>query len=197
MRAVAGAGAGAARRGRRPDRPRPASPRSNPTIVSYPSDAYAAIDDDPATRRRASAAGHGHGCDEDDDGGTSPLVWVAGLGAILLLAAIAFLVFQLLSSAGRHDAADQGRRCPNFVGTLLADATQEADGLGITLEPTDVPSDQPVGTILSQDPPKDTLVDPGSTIRVSGGRRRRTGPDAGPAQQDRGAGGRGDRRWPA
>jgi serine/threonine-protein kinase len=130
--------------------------RSNPTAMSYPSDAYAggAVDDDdrydPEPSRR------------DEPGGTSPVVWIAGALAILLLAAIAFLVFQLLSSP----SAPTQVTVPDFVGRTIQDAQREADQLGLRLVPTTQPSDQAVGTILEQNPPKDTLVDPGSEVQI-------------------------------
>jgi beta-lactam-binding protein with PASTA domain len=69
--------------------------------------------------------------------------------AIALLAAIAFLVFQLLSGPGTPTEPTDVT-VPNFVGRTLVDATTEADGLGLTLVPTQETSDQPVGTILAR-----------------------------------------------
>jgi serine/threonine-protein kinase len=139
--------------------------RSNPTVVSYPPDAYAAIDDEPAMRRPIERGRPRSRVDEEEEEGTSPVVWLAGLGAILLLAAIAFLVFQMLS--GPSAAPPTQVAVPDLVGKLLADATPEAESLGLKLEVVEVSStDQPVGIIVSQEPPKDTFVDPGSTIRV-------------------------------
>jgi eukaryotic-like serine/threonine-protein kinase len=170
--AGAGAGAGAAGLGGGTAVGRvPASSgiaRSNPNVNAYPPDAYASGDDGRASRRTAERPRPRPRIEEDVDEreeGTSPLVWLAGLGAIVLLAAIAFLVFQLLSTPGAAPAAKVA--VPELVGKLLADATQEADGLGLKLESVDAPSDQPVGTIIAQQPPKDTLVDPGSTIQVT------------------------------
>ena len=54
-------------------------------------------------------------------------------------------------------AGGRGQRA-GFVGTLLADATREADDLGLILEPTDAPSDQPTGTIIEQVPPAESVV---------------------------------------
>ena len=56
---------------------------------------------------------------------------------------------------------------PGFVGTPLADATRQAEDLGLVLEPTMEQSDQPAGTIIAQDPPEGTVVRPGSTVRVT------------------------------
>jgi serine/threonine-protein kinase len=124
------------------------------------------LDVERATRRPIDRERPRSRPDEDEDEGTSPVVWLAGLGAILLLAAIAFLVFQLLSSPAAAPPTQVA--VPDLVGKLLADATPEADRLGLKLEAVEVSStDQPVGIILSQDPVKDTLVAPGSTIRVT------------------------------
>ena len=134
--------------------------RSNPT-VSYPSDAYASADDVPpaypATGRQTVV--------QDEESRTSPVVWIAGIAAILLLAAIGFIVFQMLS--GPSTPPTQQVVVPDFVGKLLAEATQEAESVGLKLEVTDQTSDQPVGTILDQNPVAETPVDSGSTVRVT------------------------------
>ena len=135
---------------------------ANPT-VQYPADAYAGTDaeDDapPPPPRRTTVV-------EDDEGGNNALVWVAGIVAVLLLAAIGFLVFNLLSGPGTDEPTEV--TVPNFVGRLIEDATREADGLDLTIAQTpDEQSDQPVGTILSQDPPAQSVVATGSEIRVT------------------------------
>ena len=139
--------------------------RSNPTVVSYAPDAYAGVDDpsdrddEPAPRRAA--------VDDDRDGGTSPAVWIAGALAVVLLAVIAFFVFQLLSGP-RQPTEPADVTVPNFVDTLLAAATVEADQLGIELVATqDTTSDQPPGTILKQVPPAGATVAPGARIQVT------------------------------
>ena len=145
--------------------------RSNPT-VAYPSDAYAdaadpyddGYDDEPAVSRRGARR---RPADPDEERGTSPAVWLAGAIAIALLAAIAFLVFQMLSGPD-EPAGPTEVTVPNFVGKLIETATREADGLGITLVPTsDTTSDQPVGTILSQDPPPESVVQTGAEVAVT------------------------------
>ena len=140
--------------------------RSNPTVVSYAPEAYAGVDDpgdrdDEPARRRAVVD------DDDRDGGTSPAVWIAGLLAVVLLAVIAFFVFQLLS--GPQQPTDPTEvTVPNFVGKLLAAATVEADELGIELVSTpDSTSDQPPGVILKQDPLEGDTVAPGARIQVT------------------------------
>ncbi len=145
--------------------------RSNPTVMSYPPDAYAdgGIDDDGPYRDRAPVdrgRRRPPRPDDDEGAGTSPVVWLAGLVAIALLAAVAFLVVQLLS--GPPEPPPPGEvNVPEFVGTLLADATREAEDLGLVLEPTNAPSDQPTGTIIDQTPVPESVVKVGSTVRVT------------------------------
>ncbi|MEP6640108.1 MAG: Stk1 family PASTA domain-containing Ser/Thr kinase [Chloroflexota bacterium] len=152
---VAGAGGAAALR--------PGVARSNPTVVSYPPDAYAGRDPlpdprDRPVRDRALAA-------EEAADGTSVAVWVAGFIAIALLAGIAYLVVQLLSSPATPVPTQV--TVPNFVGRTIQDATREADGLRITLKQTPQVSDQPVGTVLAQAAPAGSFVTKGSEVGVT------------------------------
>jgi len=140
--------------------------RSNPTVASYPPDAYAGADDGPVRRPVERPARRTRMDDEEEAEGASPIVWVAGIAAIALLAAIGFIVFQLLSGPGQPTAPEQVG-VPEFVGKLLADATEEADAVGLKLEVTEQPNEQPVGTIIAQDLPAGTLVEVGSTVRVA------------------------------
>ena len=151
--------------------------RSNPTVVSYPVDAYAGYGPDDADSDREPAARadrpiaarrvspRDQEVADDERSSTSPAVWIAGALALMLLAAIAFLVVQLLTGPSTPPPVTDVT-VPNFVGRTLQDATREADGLGITLVSTTETSDQPVGTVLSQDPLPGVLVDPGSEIDV-------------------------------
>src|SRR4051794_31690204 len=136
-----------------------ATARPNPTAVPYDPAAYATADD------AAIVGGASTSKIADEDTGTSPLVWVAGILAIALLAAIAFLVFQLIS--GNRTAAPTQVVVPNFVGTLVSAASTQADDLGITLDPTGQESNQAVGTILDQDPPPGRKIDKGSAVKVT------------------------------
>ena len=79
---------------------------------------------------------------------------------MILLALIAFLVFQLASGGGgaRPSESPVAVTVPNFVGQLVTDAQRVADQQGITLTTTGVPSDQPDGTILTQDQPAGTVI---------------------------------------
>jgi serine/threonine-protein kinase len=144
-----------------------ATARPNPAAIPYAPDAYVGADGDTTTGSPPPPSGTTGGTTggPDDDGKTSPLVWVAGIVAILLLAAIAFLVFQLTSGGTRKP--DQVV-VPNLVGQTSAAATAQVAALGLTLTPTgQVSSDQPDGTVLSQDPPAGTKVDAGSVVKVN------------------------------
>jgi hypothetical protein len=124
----------------------------NPARVPYPPEAYAddADDDDPylstTARRRAAARSASERRirrdeDVDDDRGTSPLVWLTGIIAIALLAAVAYVVFQFASGATPGPGASpEIVTVPNFVGKQIDTATQEAERLDITLAPTSVES---------------------------------------------------------
>jgi serine/threonine-protein kinase len=163
--AAAGAGIGAAAAGQRVAASAGVA-RSNPTVMSYPQDAYARADDVRARRLAERPARRSRIDEEEDEEGTSPLVWVAGLAAIALLVAVAFITFQLLS--GPDQPASPGQvAVPELVGKQLALATEEAEALGLKLQVTEQPSDQPVGTITAQAPPADTMVAVGSTIDVT------------------------------
>ncbi|MGP1674427.1 MAG: protein kinase domain-containing protein, partial [Candidatus Limnocylindrales bacterium] len=104
--------------------------RANPTVMSYSPDAYAGADEPSPARASVDRARRRP--DPIDDGeerqGTSPIVWLAGLVAIGLLAAVAFLVVQLLSGPSQPPPPGEVT-VPEFVGTLLVDATRVADDL--------------------------------------------------------------------
>ena len=83
---------------------------------------------------------------------------------------------------------------PNFVGTNLVDANTAAEALGITLVPTGEPSDQPVGTILSQDVLVGTSVPVGSEVNVTVASGADTVPVPDAHRPHEGGGAPGDRR---
>ena len=109
-----------------------ATARPNPGGIPYAPDAYVGADGGAAAGSPpSSGAGTGGagtaraGTGPDDDHGeTSPMVWVAGIVAIGLLAAIAFFVFQL-ASGGSKAPVDQVA-VPNFVGMTSVAADSQA-----------------------------------------------------------------------
>jgi serine/threonine-protein kinase len=173
-------GAGTAAAGAAGLDPTSAVARPNPRAIPYVPDAYA---EEPRPRgsdpyaRPSSGPGGRDGRrppprpparpqDEDDEpGGTSPAVWAAGIVALLILAAVAFLVFRLLSSPGAPVAQVT---VPNFVGQSLAQAQAFATQNGIVLSPTAsaAPSGVTADTVLSQVPAAGTKIDKGGTVNL-------------------------------
>ena len=156
-----------------------ATARPNPRAIPYVPEAYAedqrARPSDPY-RRTPSGAGGGAGRgrpparppDEDDEpAGTSPAVWAAGIVALLILAAVAFLVFRLLSGGGATPAAQV--TVPNFVGQTLTQAQALAAQNGIILSPTAsaAPSGVAADTVLGQNPAPGTKIDRGGTVSLT------------------------------
>jgi beta-lactam-binding protein with PASTA domain len=97
------------------------------------------------------------------------MVWLTGIAAIVMLAAIAFLAYQLVAGGGPAPSSGPGQVViPSFVGQSFDAAKQTADGLGISLvQGANQESDQPVGTILAQDPIGGTSIAKGGTVTVT------------------------------
>ena len=154
-----------------------ATARPNPSGIPYAPDAYAGADggstaggtppppQPPGPPGGTGTDASGAAGPEDEGGGTSPMVWVAGIVAIVVLAAVAFFVFQ--AASGGKEPVEQVT-VPNFVGMTSAAADLQAKALGITLTSTgQASSDQPEGTVLTQDPPAGTKVDKGGAVRIT------------------------------
>ena len=137
---------------------------ANPAAIPYPPEAYATAAAPTPVRQSTPVAPPP--VDDRSAGGPGPVVWIAGALAIALLAAIAFLVFQLASGGGGTKPGTDVT-VPSFVNQLIVDATRTADGLGISLVSTPVKSDQPVGTILTQDPVAGGTVPAGGSVKVT------------------------------
>ncbi len=154
--------------------------RPNPARVPYPPDAYAGEDEAvgnptppgdrsvggrrPPPRRTAYRAPER----DEDGGGPGAMVWLTGIVAIGVLGVIAFLVFQLVSGGGPAPSSGPAQvTVPNFVGRSITDATQLADGLGLTLSQTGEVSNQPPGTVLDQDRIVGALIPKFSTVKVT------------------------------
>ncbi|MGZ8437292.1 MAG: protein kinase domain-containing protein [Candidatus Limnocylindrales bacterium] len=156
--------------------------RANPARVPYPPEAYVGADEDdsdlPPGRDRAGAGRRPspprrttyRNPDQDDDGGgPGAMVWLTGVAAIVMLAAIAFLAYQLVAGGGPGPSSGPGQVIvPSFVGQTFETAKQNADGLEINLvQGGSEPSDQPVGTILAQDLAVGTPIPRGGTVKVT------------------------------
>ncbi len=142
-----------------------ATARPNPAGIPYSPDAYVGADG-TAGAPVAPVPPPLPAPIVDEDEGTSPLVWGAGFVALLLLLAIAFVVYQLVSGPGRTPVEQV--TVPNFVGMTSTAAGLQAQSLGITLKSTGVVSSAaPEGTVLTQDPPAGTKVDTGTSIDIT------------------------------
>jgi serine/threonine-protein kinase len=141
--------------------------RSGPVPpVPYASDAYADRPPAPAPPPHRTVVPPPP--DEADERGTGPWPWIAGLLGLLILAAVAFLAYQLLSGPGTPPAEQVS--VPNFVGKTLPDAQTIANQAGVLIQTASfVPatSGQQEGTITAQDPPPNATVDRGATVRLT------------------------------
>ena len=147
-----------------------ATARPNPGAIPYVPDAYA---NEPPGRGRAPVGGRDGqpparpAPGDPQRGGSSPAVWAAGIIALLLLAAVAFLVFRLLASPATPSVAQI--TVPNFVDKTLVDAQALAAQNGITLNPATFTQASGVNpnVVLRQDPPAGTKIDRGGTVSLT------------------------------
>jgi serine/threonine-protein kinase len=151
--AAAGAVAGAATVGAMS-----ATARANPQAIPYSSDAYAGS----PTSTKPPPAGEV----EEEDKGTSPITWVAGVIAIVILGLAGFLAFQLLSD--RNEPPSGPVQVPNFVGLSFTDAQALAEerGLEVVQAQTTVDATR-VGQVLAQDPQPGTEIDPDTPVDLT------------------------------
>jgi serine/threonine-protein kinase len=158
-----------------------ATARPNPAAVPYSPDAYAGrrVERRPAAAQepddrydvgdrytRGGARRRDIGEDEEREG-TSPMVWVAGLVAIAILALAGFLVFQLLSGGGKPP--EEGPVVvPNFVGMAFTDAEKAADDEGLTVVQAATQVDPAnEGKVLSQDPIAGASIAAGGEVKLT------------------------------
>ncbi len=134
--------------------PSPTSPLPHP-VDAYAGGPTAPPEQPPSARTTAEGAG----------GGTSPWVWISGILGLIVIAVAGYLIYQVLS--GTTTPAVEQVGVPNFVGSTLDASRVTADSLGLELVETAQESDQPIGTILAQDPAADTKVDKGSQVTVT------------------------------
>jgi serine/threonine-protein kinase len=149
-----------------------ATARANPRAVPYAPDAYVGSDDAPMARRSDPYAPPPRTIrrdlprDDDEERGTSPLVWAAGVVAILILALAGFLVFQLLS--GPKTPVAQTVTVPNFVDKTFNEAQTIAQQAGITVVQAETQTDPTrAGIVLAQDPPAGDTIERGGTVNLT------------------------------
>jgi beta-lactam-binding protein with PASTA domain len=105
----------------------------------------------------------------DEPRRTGPWPWIAGILALIVLAAAAFLGFRVLTGGAGASPAPGQVAVPSFVGRAYADAQATAQGLGIqvTQKAFVKSNDQPEGTVTDQDVPAGTNVDKGSSVGLT------------------------------
>ena len=113
--------------------------------------AYEGFDLEPAGRGRGSP---------------SPWSWVAGIAGLAVLALVAFVVLRVLT--GLSGTPTGAVPVPNVVGLGLEAARTEIEALGLVLEatPEEAPG-RPIGTVISQVPAPESVVERGATVRVA------------------------------
>ena len=140
-----------------------ATARPNPAAVPYAPDAYAGrrgepeVESDSRYREpRPDAYPRRHARpiaeEDEDESRTSPMVWIAGLIALAILAIGGFLLVRLLT--GGETPVDRTVVVPNFVGMTFAAAEDLAAdrGLQVVRAGQEVDPSKPVDTVVSQDP---------------------------------------------
>ena len=105
----------------------------------------------------------------DEPRRTGPWPWIAGLLALIVLAAAGFLGYRVLTGGAGASPAPGQVSVPSFVGRMYADAQTTAKGLGIEfIQKAFVKSsDQPEGTVTDQDVAAGTNVDKGSSVGLT------------------------------
>lgn len=142
------------------------------------SDIYAEEEEDPFDQLSVSAA-DAVKIDEEDDAEeeeTSKSVFLStwlpilgGVGAALLALLIAVLIFVYQKEIGDFFGAKKVS-CPYFIGMTIEEAKSDKDVKNFELkivEDKSETSDEPAGTIISQNPAKGTKVKKGDTIKVT------------------------------
>ena len=105
--------------------------------------------------------------DDDSGGGTSPWIWVAALLGLLILVLVGFVAFQFLDRGGSTPIVER-IEVPNLVGLSFEQAEAEAarQGFEVTRDVFE-PSDEPEGTVLSQDPAAGAEIPKGGRVRLT------------------------------
>ena len=168
--AAAAAGAGALGSAADAEATMAGTARPNPSArLPYAPDAYAGADNPP--RPRPMGAGRrrpDEDVDDSDDneGWTSPWLWISGLLAIVILGLAAFLVFRLINST--PTPGPEQISVPNLVGLSYDEARTTAEKLGLNVaQSVFEQSSEPVNTVLKQSPASGDRVDSGTTILLT------------------------------
>jgi len=91
--------------------------------------------------------------------------WLLAILGLVLVVESGYLIYRFLTDEPIEPPTAQVR-VPNLVGRSLADARLIAEAVGLELVPTGQVSDQPISTVLAQDPRSGTVVVQGSRVAV-------------------------------
>ena len=135
---------------------------------AYVADAHAAPPPErqPAMPQRPVSA-PGLGPPPPEPAGTSPWVWISGLLGLVVLVVAGLLIYRFMTAAPSTPGIETVS-VPNLVGQDIEASRVTASDLGLLLAvTTQTAPDQPVGTIVAQDPAGGASVARGSTIKVT------------------------------
>lgn len=104
--------------------------------------------------------------DAAKSGGPSPLVWIVGALAAALVVVGGIIFFTSGGDDGDATPAPPAAvAVPSVVGFSLEEATKSLEGMGFTVgNISQIPSDQPVGVVLEQNPLSGTQLVQGSPV---------------------------------
>lgn len=143
-------------------------PGQNPGPFGQPGDGFPVQGD---TTQSLQPSGGSNGPTEPTDGalvdggGPSPLIWVIGALAAVAVLIGGFIFFSSGNSEEPPPPPPAAVAVPSVIGFSIEEATKSIEGFGLTVgEITQVPSDQPTGLVLEQNPASGTQLVEGSRI---------------------------------
>jgi hypothetical protein len=143
----------------------PPSARASPPAPSGP-----ALGTRSAFARAAPPPAPGDEPDDDDvPRGPGLWAWAAGLLGLLVLLLSGAAIYLVLTRGPGPTPPASTVLVPSFIGQTLADAQQRGNEVGLQVRQgaTQTGSDQPEGTIISQDPEQGTAVARDSAVTVT------------------------------
>ena len=123
----------------------------------------------PGARPAPGRPAEGHepqGEAADEEGPRTIYPWLAGLLALVVLVAVGFVAFQIISSGGSQPPGQV--QVPNLIGRTLAQAQADAAQKGLTVrQGSSSPDPQNVDRVVSQSPDPNTSVNRNTEIVVT------------------------------
>jgi hypothetical protein len=92
--------------------------------------------------------------------------WLAAILALIVIVLLGYVIYRFMTDEPISPPTAQVS-VPDFVGRSLDDARVIAAAVGLELVPRGQASDQPISTILMQDPRSGTMVEQGSSVAVT------------------------------